>query len=312
MDLCNVNDFRLAINNPEAYLNELQDICADTTTLTRTTHFVECRALLHRRDVMLYAPITPQAIALAQHAAKCFGDGANELFTQTIYPNELHCTLLDHPPCAIVLEYIPSGITLKEAIYTHCCDTLLEGAADLEQRLRDANVSHNHLTPQNIIIDKQGVWHPIRQYYTTAGVGGDIEGFELLREEIRRDSLPPATHNIVPSEQLLDPIFEGRRMVCREGGVGFENEDGDIVIACQYLRAENFQENRATVMSHDKHMGLIDKDGNYIIPMLYNIVEYNVDTGNSWVRNSHQWALFSYSGVQITDWMDRDMITEEI
>ena len=312
MDLCNVNDFRFAINNPEVYLNELRDIRADATTLTRTTHFVECRAQLHRRDVMLYAPITPKALPIAQQAARCFANGGNELFTQTIYRDELHCTLLDHLPCAIVLEYIPRGITLKEAIYTHCRDKLLEGAADLEQRLRNAGVSHNHLTPQNIIIDKDGVWHPIRQYYTTAGVGGDIEDFELLREEIRRDSLPPANQDIGHNEELLDPIFEGRKMVCRTEGVGFENEDGDIVIACQYLCAANFQENRATVMSHDKRMGLIDRDGNYIIPLQYDIVEYNVDTGNSWVRNSHQWALFSYTGIQITDWMDRDMITEEI
>jgi hypothetical protein len=46
-------------------------------------------------------------------------------------------------------------------------------------------------------------------------------------------------------------------------------------------------------------MGLIDKQGNYIIPAQYKIVDYNPFRGESLVYDGSGWSLFDYFGKQL-------------
>lgn len=66
------------------------------------------------------------------------------------------------------------------------------------------------------------------------------------------------------------------------------------------------------VMTKDKRMGLIDTSGREVIKAQYEIVEYNAIDGNSWVRENDLWALFDYSGFQVTEWDDREMVDDDI
>ena len=100
-------------------------------------------------------------------------------------------------------------------------------------------------------------------------------------------------------------------MVTAEG-VGFRDENGNVVIAPRYAWASDFDEGRAMVMTAEKRMGLIDTSGREVIKAEYEIVEYSAKDGNSWVRQNGLWALFDYSGLQITEWDDREMVDYDI
>lgn len=63
--------------------------------------------------------------------------------------------------------------------------------------------------------------------------------------------------------------------------------------------ADDFHEGRAEVQTAEG-MGLIDKQGGYVIPPHYEIVEYDPATSLSLVRRAGNWARFDYLGRQLT------------
>jgi hypothetical protein len=74
-----------------------------------------------------------------------------------------------------------------------------------------------------------------------------------------------------------------------------------------YKSASDFKEDRATVVTFDDRMGVIDRRGKYIIDPIYDYVEYNVDSGDMTVRNGDLWAVYDYLGVMIKDWHNREL-----
>ena len=61
---------------------------------------------------------------------------------------------------------------------------LLESIDELQGVLLLADLSHNAVREENIIICADGSARLIRWYYATEGVGGDDEAFETLRGKI--------------------------------------------------------------------------------------------------------------------------------
>jgi len=92
-------------------------------------------------------------------------------------------------------------------------------------------------------------------------------------------------------------MCEGLTCVCGESGYGFVDEAERVAIPLQYLWAGDFAEGRAMVET-PTGMGLIDKQGRYVIEPRYEIVEYNAYTGCSRVRSEGLWARFDYLGRQ--------------
>lgn len=78
-------------------------------------------------------------------------------------------------------------------------------------------------------------------------------------------------------------MCEGLTCVCGESGYGFVDEAERVAIPLQYLWAGDFAEGRAMVET-PTGMGLIDKQGRYVIEPRYEIVEYNAYTGCSRVQ----------------------------
>lgn len=72
-----------------------------------------------------------------------------------------------------------------------------------------------------------------------------------------------------------------------------------MVIPSHFLWANDFHEGRAEVQTAEG-MGLIDKQGGYVIPPHYEIVEYDPATSLSLVRRAGNWARFDYLGRQLT------------
>ena len=96
-------------------------------------------------------------------------------------------------------------------------------------------------------------------------------------------------------------MHEGLIAVESQKGWGYVDYNCHEVIKPQYLWANDFCEGRAEVQTK-RGMGLIDKQGNYIIDPIYEAVEFDVEKGVVRVCQKKRWALFDYSGNQLCDW----------
>ena len=304
MDITTIVEFREAIQQAPKSLLSLKDIEVEVETLSHTRHFAECWATLDKRRVVIYAPITPQAMSYAERAEDALrGKNSRALSSFTIYRNEL--LLGNSRCCSIIVERPLRGTPLTEMLYTLTNERLTAGLCTLRNSLNDNNLSHNNLRPENILVDNTAAWHCIRQYYTTAATDGDNAAFEHLERLIARHALADEESN-----ELHDTLStystettKPNRERCEECGlVGFNNERGERVIECKYLWASDFEEGRSMVISRERRAGLIDSDGREVIETRYDEVEYDPNTGRSWVLNDGLWAEFDYLGNQISGW----------
>ena len=185
----------------------------------------------------------------------------------------------------------------------------------LRQALHLADVSHNNIRKENLLIDSRGVIYPIRWFYATDHAGGDDQPLESIIKEVaaivpelnlRANATPlhpDAWANGLDEYLYCGNPHEGLIAVESEEGWGYVDCNGCEVIKPQYIWANDFCEGRAEVQT-PQGMGLIDKQGEYVIDPIYEAVEFDVDLG--WVRVCHnnQWALFDYSGRQMSEWGD--------
>ena len=82
--------------------------------------------------------------------------------------------------------------------------------------------------------------------------------------------------------------------------------DNNPVIPSQFLWASDFHEGRAEVQTRTG-MGLIDREGGYVIPPEYEIVDYDPAVSIVHVRHGGRWALFDYLGRRLTEFGREDM-----
>lgn len=84
---------------------------------------------------------------------------------------------------------------------------------------------------------------------------------------------------ISSGEDECGEIYEGRRLIVREGCFGFADEEGSIVVEPRYAWAGDFCEGRAAVavssVADGVLMGLIDWDGNAVIPAVYDDLSWD-------------------------------------
>ena len=182
----------------------------------------------------------------------------------------------------------------------------------LERELRRARVSHNNLRADNILIDADGALYPVRWIYATDGAGGDKKSLDALRTMIaQRGDAAAAEHAAfypygpaVEGTYGIGTLSEGLAPVETPCGWGFADSTGRIVIEAQYLWVGGFREGRTEVQALSG-MGLIDKQGRYVIEPIFDIVDYDPETGNSQVRRGEEWAVFDYSGRQTAAFTDK-------
>lgn len=324
MDRCSLFEFSNALNMPYKLFTTLRHIEADTTTLTRSKYFAECHITDMGRPALLYAPIERESLLMAHHANvalhEAYGHGFITMMFRTDEMLHLNTSMMQldvNSRCTLIMEYLPEGDLLEVAINTMSREQLLAGLEYLDATLRKCNISHNNLTPRNIIVDRSNRWLPIRQYYTTRGYGGDKAAMEHLRELIYKHTTP--TPEIDPASlgswyreptHPIDAYLEGRRQFKTERGVGFKDENGVVIIDDKYLWASDFMENRAMVMTMDNRMGVIDNMGREVIAPIYDSVRYSVDSGKTIVSINGLCAVFDYEGQQITEWVEIDKIVK--
>ena len=310
MAICTIVEFREAMLHTETSLRGLELTDVEFDTISRTRHFVECFATLGNRRVIIYAPISPQAMQLARRAEKALAPtDSRTVSPYTIYEEAL--LLSNGKRVSIIIERPLRGTPLGEMLFTLQHNTLCEGFEKFRNELIENNISHNNLHADNILIDNTSAWHCIRQYYATSPSGGDDKAFESIEALIEQHAMADggyerSLHEVFAEYQTDIALTSCRRRVEERGLVGFEDEQGKRVIECKYGWASDFVEGRAMVATPEGLMGLIDSDGQEIIEARYEELEYDVETGRTWVCQNGLWAEFDYQGQQLSDWSRDD------
>jgi hypothetical protein len=217
--------------------------------------------------------------------------------------------------CDILLEPLPDALPFADAVANmgeeQEAQRLRRSLDALEKSLSAANVSHNNLKEENILIDANGILYPIRWYYATDKAGGDKVAIERLRTKIASsgenmllcepDYEPYTVASALDKYLYAGDMHEGLIAVESDKGWGYVDCNCEEVIAPKYLWANDFCEGRAEVDT-EQGMGLIDREGNYIIDPIYETVEFDAENGWSRVCRDGKWALFDYSGEQLSPW----------
>ena len=316
MDLCTIIQFKNALRQPDIFLRRYAALRFEPDTLSVTKYFAECRADYYGKPVMVYAPITQFSMKMATRAVGVLPKHSDRIGKLRIFPEEMLCTGMKTSRCSLIVEALPMGTLLSEALHTHLRSNLIAGMEGLKEHLREQGVSVNHLHPDSIIVDSKYRWHVIRPYYTTEDIGNDDETFNKLLELIDRyairdidnidslvcDSFAPYGCSIDSYGRTLHPVSEGLRRFSSAEGTGFEDEAGNIVIEASFRDATDFLEDRSIITTHTSKMGIIDRKGRYIIEPLYDNIDFDVDDGISTVIDGNRCAKFDYFGTQLTEW----------
>lgn len=303
MDLCSYLDFRYSVLNPERRFKTLKDSIFDTATIYCSEHFAECEAEIEGKQYHLYAPISVDAIHYALRARTALSQ------TTITYYKILHGEMLLKSyfadSCSIIIEELPEGTLLSEALYTHSREHLHFGLQDLKKRMSRQGVCHTNLTPDNIIVGDDRRWYPIRWYYAQPGKRKDLKALKHLASLI--DELAFSS-NFEPNTSILNsplspycvghnaPIRERHRRTITPEGVGFVDERGDMVIDSIYAAATDFTEGRAIVTLRSGKKGVINRKGEYVIPPLYDDIEFDIESGESEASCDGITTTFDYYG----------------
>lgn len=315
-----ITALRTALYQPAAYFQHLQQMECGDVEIVRSTHFAEARVKFSGKDYLLYLPLQEQSmqhierfITLQRHALNRIVPLVKILRNEMRYETASGATLY----ADILLEPLPDALPLVDAIATISDEQeahrMISSLESLRQALHSADVSHNNIRKENLLIDSRGVIYPIRWFYATDHAGGDDQPLENILNEVAaivpelnlRASAAPlnpdAWANGLDDYLYCGNPHEGLIAVESEEGWGYVDCNGCEVIKPQYIWANDFCEGRAEVQT-PQGMGLIDKQGEYVIDPIYEAVEFDVDLG--WVRvcQDNQWALFDYSGRQMSEW----------
>lgn len=327
MKLCTIVDFRRAVHRPDQWLGQLSDArMADGAAICRSSLTADCRMSWHGREWLLSAPISLRAIERAERAAAVLRSLPGEsIGSYRILRDEILVDAATGSRCDAIAELLPAATRLSEAVADIDVDRLQAALDDMARRLRHAGISHNNLNADNIVITDDGTMHAIRPHYATRGAGGDEQALAEIGRYIAHHALPscaclndttrPYTAGTAADSGCRDRMghmFEERARILRDGAYGFVDACGSTVIKPEYFWADDFREGRAAVQRFDGRMGLIDKNGCEIIPALYDIVEYDVHSGRSWVARGSLWARFDYSGTQLDPWREREQCDIEL
>ncbi len=283
--------------------------------MSRSSRFAEATVRWQGADYLLCFPLSPSSIeSIESFAANPASDRSENtpLTEYKILRNEMRFD--GAHSCDVVLQRLPQGKPLTQAVYDYSGDTLIAALDALETELSRIGFAHNNLKPENLIVTSYGQIVPIRYHFAAWGRGTDAEAFELIRDFIHAHA---GSEALEQAQVLQDVTFAAydtgafkelgqirdqlRFFMNREGRCGFLDIDYNEVIPPVYSSASDFCEGRAVVENFQQKSGVIDKQGNVIIPVEYDMAEFIPETGCTRVKNNDMWALFDYDGRVVRD-----------
>ncbi len=300
--------FTRALMTPDLSLRTLTDAhvvqgANGMPVLVRTTRFAEAEIEWHDAHWLLSMPLSPGAVAHTERTASELRRLHTEHLTEyRILPGELR------EGYDLILQRLPEGCTFAEALLTQPKERLLTALDLLEAGLQELHFTHNNLKAANLRWT-QGRFVPIR--YHDARIGSpqrDTEAFRALREAVVQAADVQSAHDTevyytaqrkLSGHHWVSHTFEGLICVEDPDGYGFVDTDNNPVIPAQFSWAGDFHEGRAEVQTATG-MGLIDRQGCYVIAPEYEIVDYDPIESLVRVRRNGLWATFDYLGQQLT------------
>ncbi len=331
-----INLFKECLKRPAAHLLTLshaevvRDQCHDPA-VWRTTNFAEAEVRVDNKKYIIGMPLNEEAhihflrkVALMKRFNSKFLTHSDVLIDEMKFKNRRGEVLSTD----LLLHEIPEGCTLYEFAEYASRTKVLDAITRLEDEFKRLGLVHNNLTPHNVIIDEQYNIYAIRYHYIElatedkdcgeefASLRTWVESTVNIDQEDGDDGV-----SVAVSPRLSPTLFSGynhvsnpfEELVCvaDDKGYMYVSCDNKVIIDGRFKWASDFHEGRAEV-ELNSGMGLIDKQGNYIIPPTFDIVDYNVDCGLSRVRKGSQWALFDYMGEQILPFEDRYIDDEDL
>ncbi len=275
----------------------------------RTADFAEAEILLDGNRWLVCIPLSGRIPVHLERTANRLRHISSGFLTEyRLLCNELELTddLGRTISCDIILNSLPDGEPFGTT--AHDDAAIRRMVAELHAEFLRLGFSHNNLKPSNLVIGNDGRLHPLRYHYASFdGVCRDdfsrLEGMCAATEE-GADELHDicAGYRCGADEQQTFAPHEGLVRFVQDGKYGFREECGCETIPACWLWADDFMEGRATVEG-DGGFGLIDKSGREIVPARFDDLLYDVRTGRSKVFLADKSAEFSYTGVQLTDFL---------
>lgn len=183
----------------------------------------------------------------------------------------------------IVLQALPEGYTLDEALQTFKTEDLRQAILRMKDRLDNLGFLHGNLRPYNIVICKNGIVRPLRYWYAKWEVYSDnnitplfevIDASNYIADEYKK----PLILNDNCAEYNIPRFHEGIKCQSSCGRYGYIDYEGKQVTPYIFSSASDFQEGRA-VVGKNKKFGAINNQGKRVIPIIYHTLEFDVKTG---------------------------------
>ncbi len=334
-----INLFKECLKCPAAHFTILADAeimcdqCHDPA-VWRTTNFAEAEVKINGKRYIVGMPLTDEAHVHCLRKVTLM----NKFKSPCIVYSEM---LIDEmkfknrrgevESTDLLLHEIPEGGTLYD-FAEYASRPRLLGAIDyLEAEFKRLGIVHNNLIPHNVIIDEDYNIYAIRYHYAEKAEDDDGCGGEFARLREWIDSVVNIDQNedypqgndgqyapccrlspsLFSTYKYVSNPFEELVLVADEKGYLFVSCDNKVIIEGRFKWASDFHEGRAEVET-ETGMGLIDKQGHYIIAPQYEIVDYSVEFGLTRVRKDDLWALYDYMGDQILPFEDRYIDDEDL
>lgn len=300
-------DFTQALLDPSKSLATLKDARAvlgadNMPRVERTTRFAEGLIMWQSRRYLACLPLSESALfAVEPLCTRLRYLDSPYLASYRLLPAEID------GQTPLVLQELPAGLWLEEAITRHRAETLLQALDTMALELRKLGFFHNNLKPENLIFTPDGRMVPVRYHFASFATGNDAPRLKEVRQWILAQACAATDAELTKAAPAL-PRFEGHlhvgqmsdQLICVQDqcGWGFVDTLNRPVIASTFAWCSDFREGRAEVQVADGRMGLIDKAGDWVIEPLYRMLEFNPYTGcTRVVRDDGQWAIADYNGV---------------
>lgn len=307
-----ISSLRSALCSPGHSFKRMSHLEWRSENIVRSTYFAECEVECDGARYRLFMPLSSSSLRRVER----FIPFHRELVTSRVPRLEIlrgEMGLVDslgrESACDILREPWVEGESLSDAVAAIAgeadAERLIEALNELQGALLCADVSHNAVREENVVIDSRGDAHLVRWYYATAGVGGDAEAFDSLREKIasQADNMTlgestAVTYNVesrLTGHLYVRPMHEGLAAVEDESGWGFVDCENRVVIEPRYVWVGNFSEGRVEV-ENESGMGVIDTSGKAIVEPIYDSVEYDSRSGRTRAWSGEKCVVFDYEG----------------
>lgn len=302
-----ISIFQRALSAPEFYLSTLKVIKAvgdEPFNILRTYGFAEAEVLLNDNSrALLFMPLSDSHAWSAKRIALCLKDIDSPIILPYIYLEREIVTIDDfgnNIAIDLILQPIPKGEPLSYTMLDN--QSILPLLDNLEQHLRQLGISHNNLTPHNIIVGEDNRLYPIRYHYlTTDGAYDDFQSLRNKFSPVTALSDTISTYDATTEQEPFIPELHNNLICfCSRKRYGYRNREGEIIIKPQYIAADHFCEDRAVVDTADG-CGVIDTAGNYIIKPVFNTIRYDKARTLFFARYDNVTSVFDYNGYKIED-----------